>query len=410
MTTEKGKDSRQLQSWIESFCEYSRTIGSPTIWSKWTAIAVIAGALERKVWVRTKGSDLYPNLYIGIVGPPGIGKSEALKPGERILRTLEARPNSSGLYIAPSILSHASLLDALVDAKRKIVRPADPVPITEFHYFTVFASELGVFLPEYEPRSITRLIKLYDGEYIEERLRSQKNGALILHSPQITLIGGTTPSYLNSFLPEGAWDGGFTSRVIFIYSGEKNRTAIFEKEGEFAELERLYRALVADLKQVFGLFGKMDWDADAAEAISAWHVTGEKPVPNHRKLEHYNSRRLAHVIKLCMIASAARGGDMTIKLEDYQTAQDWLVEAEGRMPDIFNAMGGLANEGQAMEDVWFFIYKLYMKDGKPLPKHVLVNFLRERVPPHAVMKVIDIMVESQMLRYSAEGYTPAPKQ
>jgi hypothetical protein len=143
----------------------------------------------------------------------------------------------------------------------------------------------------------------------------------------LSIIGGTTPSYLNSFLPEGAWDQGFTSRTIFVYSGEPVFTEIFGDEEGFARLESEYLALLADLKRISGLYGKLSWEPDAAAAISEWNRRGLAPVPEHNKLTHYNTRRLAHVIKLCMVACVSRTNDLRITAHDYQTASDGYLKS-----------------------------------------------------------------------------------
>jgi hypothetical protein len=76
---------RKLTSWIESFVKYTEVFNSPEVFRRWAAIGIVAGALEQKVWVRTKGSDLFPNQYIILVGPPGIGKSAILSVAEKFL-------------------------------------------------------------------------------------------------------------------------------------------------------------------------------------------------------------------------------------------------------------------------------------------------------------------------------------
>lgn len=348
--------------------------------------------LERKVWARTKGSNLYPNLYIILVGPPGVGKSAILSHSERILRAVPE------LFVAPSSLTTASLIDTLDLAKRKIIRPTQNPAFAQFNSLQVIASELGVFLPAYDPAFMNTLTKLYDGELYEERRRTGKVNHIRIDSPQLNIVGGTTPSYLNSFLPDGAWDQGFTSRTIFVYCGTPVRTPIFSDEADLSHLEKTYLGLVHDLKLISALFGKLEWDTDAAAAITNWDDTGLPPIPEHGKLAHYNSRRLAHAIKLCMVASVSRGSDLRIKLDDYNNALDWLLEAEAVIPDIFASMGVTA-EGQTINDCWHYIFTAYAKGGKkPVSEHRIYEFLRNRVPSHSIKNVIEVMVRSHMLK------------
>ena len=66
---------RRLPDWITSFEEYTSAFPSPQLFKKWGAIATIAMALERKCWIKTNIGDLYPNLYILCLAPPGVGKT-----------------------------------------------------------------------------------------------------------------------------------------------------------------------------------------------------------------------------------------------------------------------------------------------------------------------------------------------
>lgn len=327
----------------------------------------------------------------------------------QVERFLRAVPD---IHVAPSSVSAASLVDSLVLANRKIVRPNDVPSFVQFHYLTAVASELGVFLPIYDPLFMNSLTKFYDGEHYEERRRTGKTNHTKIEHPHLSIIGGTTPSYLNSFLPEGGWDQGFTSRTIFIYSGEPVFTELFGDEARYQGLEKIYLDLLHDLKSIGNLYGKLSWSPEAAHAISEWNRAGLPPVPDHNKLTHYNSRRLAHCIKLCMIASIARSNELVITLEDYQEALGWLLDAETRVVDIFHSMG-VAGDSAAIDDTWDFIFRLHSKEKKPVSEHRVVNFLRTKVPSHNIMRVIEIMQKSGMIKLEMHGgmnaYTPAPK-
>ena len=166
------------------------------------AISFIAAAVERKVWVRTMGSTLYPNLFTILVGPPGIGKGVAIHPAERILREIP------DIHVGPSDLTSASLIDALNDAVRRHIQLNAGQPYIEFNSLTVISRELGVLIPAWDTSLMNNLTDIYDGFTVDQRRRG-KDLHVKIKDPQINLLGACTPSYLNEVLPPGAWIKGF---------------------------------------------------------------------------------------------------------------------------------------------------------------------------------------------------------
>ena len=115
-----------------------------------------------------------------------------------------------------------------------------------------------------------------------------------------------------------------------------------------------------------------------------------------------------------MVSSISRQGNKVIDTDHYAEALNWLMEAETYMPDIFKSMmtGGDSN---AMEEAWNYVWTLYAKEKKPIAEHRVVHFLRERVPAHSVMRVLEVMVRSRMMEISLgdkgfQGYKPTSKE
>lgn len=397
---------RRLSSWIDAYQEYTEIVPSPSLFRKWVAIFFVAAAMERKIWVRTMGSALYPGLYVFLVGPPGIGKGQAIHFGEALLREV---PN---IHVGPSDMTTASLIDSLNESIRRIVLLGDP-PYVEFNSLTVISRELGVLIPGWETSLMNNLTDIYDGFTVDQKRRG-KDLRIKIASPQINLLGACTPSYLNEVMPSGAWDQGFISRTILVYSGERVKRDPFVDDSAATLTGRLRNDLLHDLKTIALEFGQMSFTKPAAQAIKAWIEHGCPPEPGHQKLQYYNSRRIAHLLKLCMVSSISRSGDKIIGIEHYREALNWLVEAESYMPDIFKSMTS-GGDSSAMEETWNYVWTLYSKERIPIAEHRIVHFLRERVPAHAVMRVLEIMVKSRMFEVSLsdkgfQGYKPTSRE
>lgn len=261
-TSANGSATRQLPYWIDGFTDYTKGHPSPPIFRKWAAITAVAGALERKLWVRTMGSNLYPNMYVIFVAPPGVGKTIAISTTERLWRGLEDH------YVAPTSITKAALIDSLNDAKRRVMLGAQIPPYTEFNSLKIVAGELGVLIPMYDNDFMNTLTGIYDGYPYAERRRS-KDLKLGIDAPQLNILGATTPSYLNAFMPEGAWDQGFISRTILVYSAQQERKDLF---AELANDDGAFKILQVDLNRIGELYGKCDFSPEAAAEIGRAHV------------------------------------------------------------------------------------------------------------------------------------------
>ena len=84
------------------------------------------------------------------------------------------------------------------------------------------------------------------------------------------------------------------------------------------------------------------------------------------------------------------------------------------MPDIFKSMTS-GGDSSAMEEAWNYVWTLYAKENRAIAEHRIVHFLRERVPAHAVMRVLEVMVKSRMFEVvlsdkGFQGYKPTSRE
>lgn len=394
----------RLPSWTDAFLEFTDKTGTPQLFRKWTGIYTVAAALERKVFVQTNKGVLYPNMYVVLVGPAGTGKTVPAAIAYQLYKELEDH------HVASTSVSRASLIDELHEAERKIVRPQDNPPITSFNSLAVYSNELGTLIPAYENDFINVVTDLYDCKRFDERKRTAKL-ELKMPNPQLNFLAATTPSYLNNLMPEGAWDQGFISRTMLIYSGRLD-----QYHDIFTEVEdntSLRDTLISDLRQIGNLFGRMHFEKDAVEAFRAWMLAKEEPIPTHPKLQHYNSRRVAHLLKLCMVSCASTAGSLAITIDNYAEAFDWLLEAEAMMPDIFKSMvvGGAS---RVMDETWHWAYEWWLAHRKtPIPEALLYEFVMARAPVGDVPRIIEAMkralILEEQLTTAGTGYIVKPR-
>lgn len=399
MTQENELARRKYPCWIAQFSRYTAGIPSPAIFRKWAAISTIAGALERRVWITTGAADLYPNLFILFVAPPGVGKDQAMNP----MRDFWA--STSKLNISPASMTHKGMIDmlAMEDARQRFQIPGTE-KFVSFQRLLIAAPELGVLLPSNDPGMISALCTLYDcGNLYEERTRGGGE-VLRIEKPYIHLIAGSQPKFLSNLLPDDAFQQGITSRMIMVYAGAAVKRSIFAKIS--GRNEDTKAAMLSDLKQVCALAGPFVLEEDAITAIEDWHMTiSDEDRPNHSKLQHYCSRRIMHVLKLTMVYCASRTNNMVISKADFDAALETLREAEGLMPEIFKEMSS-GSQASILEEAFNFIMRTSSGGTKSVDEHRLRNFLAGRIPLYQIDYTIDAMVNGQIVKITTPNGAP----
>lgn len=370
---------------IDEFMKETESIHSPKLFRLWTAITILAGVLERRVWTHTDVDPLYPNIFAVLTGSPAAGKSICINIARRFWAEVKE------LHLGPDNPTKASFLDCLEAA----IRPMDNGII--FSAMSVPCRELGVLIAKHDLAFLSDLTDIYDNphSYTSPRRTSK---SLDIQRPTINILAAATPDFLYELIPEVAWNQGFTSRLLFIYSEPvHDRTRnIFAKRKHNA-----FDGLIKFVQIAFKHYGEFEWDEDAKDFINDWNNKGLHPRPQHSKLLHYCGRRMPNVLKLSMISAVAAGNFPFVKLNDVLRAKDWLLEAENAMPDIFMAMVQ-KSDTQLLSDVHMVLYanwsRIAMKDRVPVKEHEVWAEFEKRALSERIPKLIEMMLKTNRLK------------
>lgn len=382
---------------IDTYLEWTQHVPSPYLFRLWSGIAALAGALERRVWVRAIAKPTYPNLFVLLVASPGVGKG-VIDETDHLWRQVKV------LRTAPDSVTSASLLDSLIEARRTVMKLDGSGPEMDYHSLLVAAEEFGVLVPAHDLEFLNRLNRIFTNpEDLRVRRKYIKEEVNILR-PQLNILAGTQPGYLASLLPEEAWVMGFTQRLLMIYAQNGPSPELFAEDEDREEREG---ELIAHLTTAASLRGLMRWEPEAAELIKSWDASGGEPRPKHLRLVHYIKRRTQFMLKLMMISSTSRNTELTITPFDYTRALTWLTNAESAMPDVFREMTQ-KSDSHVMQELVYCVFRLYMKEQKkPVHKSRIWNFLQDRAPSEKIPRLIEMAEQAGYLtRVDAEFFVP----
>jgi len=148
-------NERKLDDWIDSFMEFTKESEPPDSFRLWTAISVIAAALQRKVKISWGHITWYPNMYIILVGPSASRKGTAMGPGYDLLMDL-------GVTLAAQATSRQALISRMKNSTQSELNEEGKM---EFHSsLTIFSKEFTVFLGYHNRELMSDLCDWYDCE------------------------------------------------------------------------------------------------------------------------------------------------------------------------------------------------------------------------------------------------------
>lgn len=363
--------ARELSDWLEGYLKYTENSESPLSYHVWCGLSVIAGALQRKVYLRWGlGRVIYPNLYTVLIGPSGrTRKGVAIGIAKEFLKQIPS------VTVAPESSSGRQAM--ILAMKRAASNFQDPVDgKIKFHCaLTAFSEELSVFLGQGDIAYLSNLTDWYDSKDDWE-YETVGRGKDTLTGLCLNLLGGTAPDWIQSMIPQEALGGGFTSRIIFIVEEVKRK--LVPEYFQTAEEVAMQELLTRDLERISQLAGEVTFDEVAKAKYIDWYIEQDtalsagKPAISDTRFAGYCERRATHLQKLMILCSASRGDDLLITLPDYNKALELLTKAEVNMPKTFGGLGK-----SRVSDASNIIINYIKQVGSTTRKLVLQKFYRD---------------------------------
>lgn len=326
--------ARRTPNFLDAFTDYADNGFAPRIFHKWSGISIIAGALERKVWLPWDDTfSYYPNLFIFLVAHPGIGKSSALDKATGLLQEMN-RISAGGLHFVPSQVTEAKFIDLMSRAASFEI--GSKITYHSSGYY--FASEASNSLKNLFGDFIACMTDFYDCPKFWEKA-TVKDGTRTLNNVCFNLIAGTTFDYLGKIVTDANVMGGFASRVTYVMFRDKLiRNPQFQGGEDVESPERLEfrQALLADLADIHSMVGRFTGTPEFGKRFEAWYPTYETERQNleSEKMQSLMVRKQTTIFKLCMVLSASESSDRVLREHHWDRAVELLDSVETDLPGM----------------------------------------------------------------------------
>lgn len=281
---------RKCKDWLDGYMEYTEDWESPRQFAKWVGIVTLAVAAGRRVWYEEGGgSRVWPNLYVVLTGPSGIGKGQSMREALPFLDAL-AIPRSPDHITMASLVSEISL-HPQQDADFGLITP-----------YLLWAEELPSFLgmDAWKSGKLADLTTLFDCAELW-RKSTVKDGVAEIIKPYLCLLGGCTPSGIYDVLPPASVGQGFTSRVIFPWAAEYTKRVPVKPWTQKHQLLR--EALLNDILEIKQLSGAFKLTDMATVLWSDYYRYRPDPVDefDDERMRGFAARKPFYVKKLALL-------------------------------------------------------------------------------------------------------------
>lgn len=307
----------------------------------WSGLSAISATLKRNVKLYYKGFEIFPNMYVVLVGPPGIGKGLSISP----VVDLATKANVVN-YLSDRITAE-KILERLANGFQRASISTSPTGVTSLmsteHTATIVSRELPVFLSSSEWMP-SLLCELWDRNSFDYQTKNK--GSMFIKDMCVGLLAACVPDYIRKLTKDSnaPVTSGFTARSIFVYANRKSKSldttdAVWLQPNGYKS--NLHDNLVEDLKDIAQANGDFQL---THEAKLLWKATysGYGLVQEDYEIEalaNFKSRVPSHVLKTAMALSISDSNDLVITMSHLQTAIKMVEDIRDNVNITFRAVG-----------------------------------------------------------------------
>lgn len=320
-------NKRECANWIKSFVDWVRPRSeAPDSYIIWTAIWCIASALKRHVYIPKTilGQwNCFPNLYVFLVGPPGLRKTTQVDMlYDEIIHEID------DIHVTAQSATQQALMKQLADS--------------DDFSLTIISKEFGNLYKASGPLIIEFLTALFDGNKRFDNLTLSR-GVELASNPSANMIAATTPIWLAENFGISALQGGFASRIIWVYEDELRKHQLFYKGLNYDFLNKVRAGLIKDLRHVTeAINGEITLDDDLIEYTNNLYIKfmREEAPTFDARMQGYVHRKPRHILAVAICLHFAYSDKMALTQNDVDNANRLLTQLEPKMTHTFRSVGG----------------------------------------------------------------------
>lgn len=318
----------KLSKFLELYKLYTSGNETPENIHTWVGLSTLAGAAEKRLWIPQGFFNIYLNLYILFVAPPGVcAKSTSMALGEQLLTEV-------GMNVFSSSTTKQKIVVDMCESLKVFTCPNGE----EFKHssITYMTDELNVLLDA----GGTSIIKFLTAIFSKEDAYSDRTkgaGSYKIIQPYLNLLSAAVPRWFAAELASAMGTTGLLARFIILYETQKRgkfprpEITIPQQAARAECLEMLF--------YITGLQGPMSLSPKADNFYREWYMEQEITSGIDERVVAYFDRKIkTHVPKVAGLM-ALGDGRKDIRKIDFERAIFLLNNIDDKLRSVYMMAG-----------------------------------------------------------------------
>lgn len=355
---------------------------SHPVYDQYAALVALSSIISRRVWIPQGYFNVYPNLYVVLVGPAGNRKTTAMSVCKKLLRELEDIPFSAECQTKESVVQE-------LNGYTRTFQLSPDSPPVEYHPMTICVTELSQFLGVNSGHMVDFLTTIYDQDFYD--LKTKNKGHEIIVGPYVTLLACTTPSWITQYLKQDVISGGFSRRAIFVYETEKSQRIAFPQITR--EMADAWDRVVAYSRILLNVSGEFKWEIEASRWYEDWYQN--LVFPDSEVLATFYESKHIQLLKIAMLIALSESTDLVMRIPYLETALAIIDLAEENLEKVFIGIG--RNELNIIARKIMEI--LSMSPKKAMPETVVRNALFKEANAAEIVQIMQHLAATKQIKF-----------
>ena len=295
---------------LNEFLDYCEPYEIHRNYAFWSAIGLSGAVIHRKVYFLHGSIEIFPNVYVLMVGPQGNGKSTASGFARNLFR--ETCPD---LAIGASTQSAEDIIVTM--SKEDFVRYFlnELGETVEVRPYAFFINEFKNFIAFAPVRMLNFLSDMYDSKVFDSS--TIKRGLENVINPMVNILACENPDQLVKFMKNDVMTGGISRRFILV-----NELGYAKPRPKIPTLRNkdnpIWQKMVERIVNARKITGVFKWETSGYNFFEPWYLKKQASLNfiNNPSMQGYISTKHIQLFKICMLLDTMSDKPMLLFTED----------------------------------------------------------------------------------------------